>query len=116
MTIEIQAHAGDLITPAKRVAEVATTGPTEIFQDDTFFRCSLGWLKLRTFSNAERELMVYSRVDQRERSEATHIRSPPRGPDGPTGHQRMVVVSLRQASFFSKKVSLKQQIWALKAM
>ena len=92
MTIEIQAHAGDLITSAKRVAEIATTGLAEISKDDTFFRCSLGRLKLRTFLNAERELMVYSRVDQRERSEATHIRSPLRGPDGPTRHQRMVVV------------------------
>ena len=42
VNIEIQAHAGDLITPAKRVAEVATTGLAEISKDDTFFPLQLG--------------------------------------------------------------------------
>lgn len=46
-----------------RVAEIADHGPTEIFQDDTFFTCPNGRLKLRAFSVTEGELIFYQRSD-----------------------------------------------------
>lgn len=44
-----------------RVAAIADHGPTKIFQDDTFFTCPDGRLKLRTFSVTEGELIFYQR-------------------------------------------------------
>lgn len=44
-----------------RVAAIADREPTEIFQDDTFFTCPNGRLKLRTFSGTEGELIFYQR-------------------------------------------------------
>ena len=48
--IEIKAHVADLTALTARAAAMADEGPTEIRQDDTFFTCDSGRLKLRAFS------------------------------------------------------------------
>ena len=47
-----------------RVRLVATEGPIDIAQDDTFFACSRGRLKLRQFADGRGELIHYSRADE----------------------------------------------------
>jgi len=56
--IEIKAHIESIEALAQKVAAIADRGPIEIVQDDTFFRCESGRLKLRAFSNQEGELIV----------------------------------------------------------
>ena len=47
------------------LARARHEGPLEIAQDDTFFNCATGRLKLRAFSNDAGELIFYQRVNQR---------------------------------------------------
>jgi adenylate cyclase class IV len=50
--IEIKARINSIQALAPKAAAIADEGPIEIVQDDTFFRCATGRLKLRgrTFS------------------------------------------------------------------
>ncbi len=48
--IEIKARVDDLDALARKVADIADEGPFVIEQDDTFFQCPSGRLKLRAFS------------------------------------------------------------------
>lgn len=62
--VEIKAKISESLEPLlSRVAAIADHDPTEIFQDDTFFTCPNGRLKLRTFSVTEGELIFYQRPD-----------------------------------------------------
>ena len=45
--VEIKARVADLAALEERVARIATAGPTDIRQEDTFFRVPNGRLKLR---------------------------------------------------------------------
>ena len=74
--IEIKAHVRDLASIAQRAAAVADQGPIEILQDDTFFECRTGRLKLRCFSEMSGELIFYQRVDQQGPKESFYIRTP----------------------------------------
>jgi adenylate cyclase class IV len=74
--IEIKADVRDLAAIAARAAAIADEGPSEILQDDTFFACPAGRLKLRSFSEREGELIFYQRVDQRGPKESFYIRTP----------------------------------------
>jgi adenylate cyclase len=79
--IEIKARvadAGALLTRAKAIAD---HGPVEIWQDDTFFACERGRLKLRAFSAEEGELIFYRRPDQEGPKESFYILTPTRAPD-----------------------------------
>lgn len=62
--IEIKARVDDLDTLQQRAAELADQGPEAIFQDDTFFSCPTGRLKLRDFGNGRGELIFYQRADE----------------------------------------------------
>lgn len=62
--VEIKARVGDLAEVEARARGIATEGPTDIAQDDTFFTCATGRLKLREFSPARGELIFYSRPDE----------------------------------------------------
>ena len=62
--IEIKARVENVGVLAPMIADVATEGPLEIAQDDTFFNCESGRLKLRAFSNDSGELIFYQRVNQ----------------------------------------------------
>ena len=79
--IEIKARVESVEALAPKVAAIATEGPVEITQDDTFFRCESGRLKLRAFSAAEGELIFYRRANQQGPKESFYIRTPTSSPE-----------------------------------
>ena len=79
--IEIKARVEDLDTVAEKVALIADSGPTELEQEDIFFRCDSGRLKLRVFSDGSGELIYYRRADQGGPKESFYLRSPTSVPD-----------------------------------
>lgn len=79
--IEIKARAPCLQALAARAASCADEGPIEIVQDDTFFRCDTGRLKLRVFSSTEGELIYYRRADTAGPKESFYVRSPTSAPE-----------------------------------
>jgi predicted adenylyl cyclase CyaB len=80
--VEIKARVPTLATITPRAAAVATEGPLQIAQDDTFFTCPNGRLKLRAFSDAEGELIFYRRDDQAGPKQSFYLRSRTADPDG----------------------------------
>jgi predicted adenylyl cyclase CyaB len=79
--VEIKARIENVALMTPKVAAVATEGPLEIAQDDTFFNCANGRLKLRAFSNDAGELIFYRRVNQAGPKESFYIRSPTTSPE-----------------------------------
>jgi predicted adenylyl cyclase CyaB len=79
--IEIKARIASVATLGERAAAFADEGPIEIHQDDTFFRCDMGRLKLRTFANGTGELIFYRRSDQQGPKESFYVRTPTAAPD-----------------------------------
>lgn len=78
--IEIKARIASVDVLAPRAAALANGGPVEIEQDDTFFRCEAGRLKLRSFSAAAGELIFYRRADRHGPNESFYIRTPTSSP------------------------------------
>ena len=74
--IEIKARLADIAATTERAAALSTEGPTPIAQDDTFFRCDTGRLKLRAFSANDGELIFYRRGHQAGPKESFYVRSP----------------------------------------
>jgi adenylate cyclase class IV len=62
--IEIKARIEGIEALLPKLAALADEGPIEILQDDWFFGCESGRLKLRAFSDAEGQLIFYRRPDQ----------------------------------------------------
>jgi predicted adenylyl cyclase CyaB len=79
--IEIKARIESVEALALKAAAFANEGPIEIVQDDTFFRCESGRLKLRAFSNGSGELIFYRRADKQGPKESYYLRSPTSAPD-----------------------------------
>lgn len=79
--IEIKARIQSTEALAPRAAAVASAGPTELEQDDTFFRCECGRLKLRSFPDGSGELIFYRRAEQRGPKESFYLRSTTSTPD-----------------------------------
>lgn len=79
--IEIKARIDDIEAVTAVAAALADQGPFEISQDDTFFACATGRLKLRVFSAEEGELIYYRRVDRAGPKESFYLRSPTSAPD-----------------------------------
>jgi predicted adenylyl cyclase CyaB len=79
--IEIKARIASLADIAMLVEAFADEGPIEIFQDDTFFRCESGRLKLRSFGANDGELIFYRRANQNGPKESFYIRTPTSAPD-----------------------------------
>jgi len=79
--IEIKARIENVAQLTPKVAALATEGPLEIAQDDTFFNCVSGRLKLRAFSNDAGELIFYRRVNQSGPKESFYLRSPTSSPE-----------------------------------
>ena len=79
--VEIKARVADRDALVRRAQAIATEGPIEISQDDTFFRCDNGRLKLRTFANDSGELIFYRRADARGPKESFYVRSKTSSPD-----------------------------------
>ncbi len=79
--IEIKARIESIEAAAARAAALADQGPIEIRQDDTFFTCDRGRLKLRAFSADAGELIFYRRPDQAGPKESFFVISPTASPD-----------------------------------
>lgn len=61
--VEIKTRVNGLQGLLERVKHVADSGPLELLQDDTFFSCAHGRLKLRELSPTEGQLIFYQRED-----------------------------------------------------
>ena len=61
--IEIKARVADPARKRELAARLAGTPPTVLHQQDTFFPCANGRLKLRQFSESRGELIAYQRAD-----------------------------------------------------
>lgn len=79
--IEIKARISSVDDLMPRAAAIADSGPVEIYQDDTFFACPDGRLKLRAFTNTEGELIFYRRADGKSPRESFYVRSSTTEPD-----------------------------------
>lgn len=73
--IEIKARIPSIAELSPRAAAIADQGPFAIAQDDTFFHCPTGRLKLRAFSDTQGELIFYRRADQQGPKESFYVRS-----------------------------------------
>lgn len=78
--VEIKARLDNFSAVAAKAAAMADQGPIAIAQDDTFFRCDNGRLKLRVFSETEGELIFYRRTDRQGPKESFYVRSPTANP------------------------------------
>jgi predicted adenylyl cyclase CyaB len=79
--IEIKARVADMPALTARTAAIADSGPVEIPQDDTFFRCDNGRLKLRVFESGHGELIFYRRPDADGPKVSFYVLSPTESPD-----------------------------------
>ena len=79
--VEIKARIESVEALTPRAAALADQGPTEIVQDDTFFACPNGRLKLRAFSATSGQLIFYQRPDQAGPKESFFLISPTVSPD-----------------------------------
>ena len=79
--VEIKARIASVEAMAPRVAALADRGPIEIEQDDTFFVCERGRLKLRALSATEGQLIFYRRANQAGPKESRFVISPTASPD-----------------------------------
>ena len=78
--IEIKARIECVAGLVPRVAALAPGTATEIYQDDTFFTCPNGRLKLREFANGTGELIFYRRPGQQGPKESFYLISPTSAP------------------------------------
>jgi predicted adenylyl cyclase CyaB len=79
--IEIKAHIASIAALVPQVQAMAEQGPFEILQDDTYFVCAAGKLKLRMFSPQQGELIYYRRDHQSGPKESFYLRAPTPEPD-----------------------------------
>jgi predicted adenylyl cyclase CyaB len=79
--IEIKARIASIDALIPRVSAIADQGPVEIDQDDTFFVCTSGRLKLRTLSEDSGELIFYQRADALGPKESFYVRAATNSPE-----------------------------------
>jgi predicted adenylyl cyclase CyaB len=79
--IEIKARIADVAALARTAETIADSGPLEIAQDDTFFNCTSGRLKLRAFSADAGELIFYRRPDRTGPKESFYVIASTCAPD-----------------------------------
>ncbi|MCX7050198.1 MAG: class IV adenylate cyclase [Candidatus Sumerlaeota bacterium] len=79
--IEIKARIESVEALIPKAAALAAEGPVEIAQDDTFFRCEGGRLKLRIFCDDRGELIFYRRPDQQGPKECFYLIAPTCSPN-----------------------------------
>lgn len=79
--IEIKASIESVGALMPKVAAIADGNPSVIDQDDTFFVCANGRLKLRTFCRERGELIFYRRVDESGPKESFYLRSSTSDPE-----------------------------------
>lgn len=74
--VEIKARIESVDTLLARARALADGPPRPIAQDDTFFACRHGRLKLRDFGDGRGELIQYQRADEAGPKTSTYVRSP----------------------------------------
>lgn len=74
--IEIKARISKLEEWLPRAAALSDGAPVTISQDDTFFPCPNGRLKLRAFASGGGELIFYQREDCAEPKESHYVLGP----------------------------------------
>jgi adenylate cyclase len=79
--VEIKARIADAATLARKAEAIADREPQVIIQDDTFFPCRTGRLKLRVFSPTAGELIFYRRPDQTGPKESFYVIAATSAPD-----------------------------------
>ena len=80
--VEIKARIASVDAMRPVAAAIADTGPTPIAQDDTFFACTAGRLKLRDFGDGRGELIFYTRPDETGPKTSSCVRTPTTDPAG----------------------------------
>lgn len=78
--VEWKARARDLAAVESCAARLATGGPFDLEQDDTFFACPAGRLKLREFPSGRGELIFYERTDAAGPKLSSYVIAPTREP------------------------------------
>lgn len=73
--VELKARVDDLEPVRLAAAGIAEFGPYAMTQDDTFFACASGRLKLRSFSAEEGELIFYRRDEEKGPKESYYLRA-----------------------------------------
>ena len=79
--IEIKARIASIAQVLPRALALASSGPEDIFQDDTFFPCANGRLKLRAFDATRGQLIFYQRANQAGPKESFYLITPTAQPD-----------------------------------
>jgi predicted adenylyl cyclase CyaB len=79
--IEIKARITSVAALVPKVRLIADQGPWEILQDDTYFACATGRLKVRAFSANAGELIYYRRGNQHGPKESHYLRTPTSTPE-----------------------------------
>ena len=78
--IEIKARVPDPQALERKVLALGAEGPKIIDQEDTFFPCRHGRLKLRMFSERSGELIFYERSDEAGPKPSFYLRTPTSDP------------------------------------
>lgn len=79
--VEIKAQVDNLDAIEPLAAALSGQEPVAIAQDDTFFACTHGRLKLRAFADGTGELIFYQRADDKGPKESFYVISPTGSPD-----------------------------------
>jgi len=79
--IEIKASIDSAEALASIAAQIADSPPVEITQDDTFFKCPAGRLKLRALPDGTGQLVFYRRADAKGPKESFYVLSRTQEPD-----------------------------------
>jgi predicted adenylyl cyclase CyaB len=80
--VEIKARLSDPARVAQLARALSDTNPERIAQEDIFFPCQSGRLKLRIFSPARAELIFYQRPNQEGPKTSTYRITPTADPAG----------------------------------
>ncbi len=83
--VEIKARVKSLEAVERRAREIADEGPMTLTQEDTFFVCSQGRLKLRKLGAGQGELIYYERPDSAEPKESRYAIYRTSDPEGLIG-------------------------------
>ena len=78
--VEIKATVTNIDAVRRRAQEMADGDPEILEQEDTFFLCAHGRLKLRRLAESEGQLIFYDRPDSVEPSECQYVVYPTAAP------------------------------------
>lgn len=79
--VEVKARIDSIESLLPRARALADGPPEPIAQDDTFFPCTNGRLKLRVFADGRGELIAYERLDATGPKTSDYVITPVADPD-----------------------------------